>query len=128
MCSVSTSSTASRLGVARSVSRPSGLQVSTGAGWVHALGAGRVGTRSRDRRRGTGRPRGYAGLVGLLAVDVSTFGAVMSADSQPIEALGGQTRVLTEQGGLTSARSLGAQLGEEDPRPTSQAVGTIRAK
>lgn len=39
--------------------------------------------------------------MGLLAVDVSTFGVVMSADSQPIEALGGQTRVLTHQGGLT---------------------------
>ncbi len=46
-------------------------------------------------------PRGYADLVGLLAVDVSTFGVVMSADSQPIEALGGQTRVVTQQGGLT---------------------------
>ncbi len=39
--------------------------------------------------------------MGLLAVDVSAFGVVMSADSQPIEALGGQTRVLTQQGGLT---------------------------
>lgn len=60
--------------------------------------------RSVSRPFGAGksaRPGGYAGLVGLLAVDVSTFGVVMSADSQPIEALGGQTRVLTQQGGLT---------------------------
>src|SRR5581483_3165563 len=41
------------------------------------------------------------GSMGLLAVDVCTFGAVMSADSQPIEALGGQTRVLAQQGSLT---------------------------
>ena len=39
--------------------------------------------------------------MGLLAVDVSAFGVVMSADSQPIEALGGQTRVLTQRGDLT---------------------------
>jgi hypothetical protein len=39
--------------------------------------------------------------MGLLAVDVSTFGVVMSADSQPIEALGGQTHVIEQQGGLT---------------------------
>jgi hypothetical protein len=29
------------------------------------------------------------------------FGVVMSADSQPIEALDGETRVLAQQGGLT---------------------------
>ncbi len=39
--------------------------------------------------------------MGLLAVDVSTFGVVMSADSQPVEALGGETRVLAQQGALT---------------------------
>jgi hypothetical protein len=32
--------------------------------------------------------------MGLLAVDVSRFGVVMSADSQPVELLDGETRVL----------------------------------
>jgi hypothetical protein len=36
--------------------------------------------------------------MGLLAVDLSTFGVVMSADSQPIEALDGETRVLAQPG------------------------------
>lgn len=39
--------------------------------------------------------------MGILAVDVSTFGVVISADSQPIEALDGETRVLAQQGPLT---------------------------
>jgi hypothetical protein len=44
--------------------------------------------------------RDYADQVGLLAVDVSMFGVVMSADSQPIEALDGQTRILVPEGRL----------------------------
>ncbi|MDQ3401303.1 MAG: hypothetical protein M3470_09895 [Chloroflexota bacterium] len=36
--------------------------------------------------------------MGLLAVDVSAFGVVMSADSQPVELLDGQTRVLAQAG------------------------------
>jgi hypothetical protein len=36
--------------------------------------------------------------MGLLAVDVSAFGVVMSADSQPVELLDGQTRVLAQTG------------------------------
>jgi hypothetical protein len=51
--------------------------------------------------KGKRAARGYAGFMGLLAVDVSRFGVVMSADSQPIEALGGHRRVLTQEGGLT---------------------------
>jgi hypothetical protein len=39
--------------------------------------------------------------MGILAVDVSTLGVVMSADSQPIEALDGETRVLAQAGHLT---------------------------
>jgi hypothetical protein len=34
--------------------------------------------------------------MGLLAVDVSAFGVVMSADSQPVELLDGETRVLAQ--------------------------------
>jgi hypothetical protein len=36
--------------------------------------------------------------MGLLAVDVSRFGVVMSADSQPVELLDGETRVLAQAG------------------------------
>lgn len=36
--------------------------------------------------------------MGLLAVDVSSFGVVMSADSQPVELLDGNTRVLAQPG------------------------------
>jgi hypothetical protein len=36
--------------------------------------------------------------MGLLAVDVSAFGVVMSADSQTVELLDGQTRVLAQAG------------------------------
>jgi hypothetical protein len=36
--------------------------------------------------------------VGLLAVDLSAHGVVMSADSQPVEILGGQNRVLAAKG------------------------------
>jgi hypothetical protein len=36
--------------------------------------------------------------VGILTVDITTFGVVMTADSQPIEALDGQTRVLAQPG------------------------------
>jgi hypothetical protein len=39
--------------------------------------------------------------VGIVAVDVSSFGVVMSADSQPVERLDGETRVLAQQGELT---------------------------
>lgn len=39
--------------------------------------------------------------MGILAVDVSTFGVVMSADSQPIEAVDHETRVMSPQGSLT---------------------------
>ena len=65
--------------------------------------AGRRDARSKHPLSGRGKRSlaGYAGLVGLLAVDVSHFGVVMSADSQPIEALAGKTRVLAQQGGLT---------------------------
>jgi hypothetical protein len=40
----------------------------------------------------------YARVVGLLAVDVTSFGVVMSADSQPVEILGGKTLVLPTAG------------------------------
>jgi hypothetical protein len=36
--------------------------------------------------------------MGLLAVEVSAFGVVMSADSQPVELLDGETRVLAQAG------------------------------
>lgn len=36
--------------------------------------------------------------MGILAVDVSEFGVVMSADSQPVELLDGETRVLAQAG------------------------------
>jgi hypothetical protein len=39
--------------------------------------------------------------VGLLAVDVTTHGVVMSADSQPVEILKWENRVLATSGGLT---------------------------
>lgn len=39
--------------------------------------------------------------MGIVAVDVSTFGVVMSADSQPIEAVDRETRVLSSHGPLT---------------------------
>jgi hypothetical protein len=42
--------------------------------------------------------RGYAGRMGVLTVDFTGFGVVMSADSQPIEALDGETRVLGQPG------------------------------
>jgi len=38
------------------------------------------------------------GRMGLLAVDVSMHGVVMSADSQPVEILGGENRVLATTG------------------------------
>jgi hypothetical protein len=41
---------------------------------------------------------GYAERVGVLTVDLSVFGVVMTADSQPIEALSGQTRILGQPG------------------------------
>jgi hypothetical protein len=36
--------------------------------------------------------------VGVLTVDLTSFGVVMTADSQPIEALDGQTRILGQAG------------------------------
>ena len=36
--------------------------------------------------------------MGVLTVDVTAFGVVMSADSQPVEALDGETRVLGQPG------------------------------
>jgi hypothetical protein len=36
--------------------------------------------------------------VGVLTVDLTAFGVVMTADSQPIEALDGETRVLAHRG------------------------------
>jgi hypothetical protein len=41
---------------------------------------------------------GYAGRVGVLTVDLTAYGVVMSADSQPIEAMDGVTRVLGQPG------------------------------
>lgn len=38
----------------------------------------------------------YAGRVGVLTVDLTTFGIVMTADSQPVEALDGATRVIPQ--------------------------------
>jgi hypothetical protein len=40
----------------------------------------------------------YRNSVGLLAVDVSSYGVVMSADSQPVELLDHETRVLAQPG------------------------------
>jgi hypothetical protein len=36
--------------------------------------------------------------MGVLTVDLTTFGVVMTADSQPIEALAGNTRLLGHAG------------------------------
>jgi len=47
------------------------------------------------------RARRYRAAMGILAVDVSRYGVVMSADSQPVEALDGETRVLAHHGDLT---------------------------
>ena len=65
--------------------------------------------------------------MGLLAVDVSAFGVVMSAESQPIEALGGQTRGLSQQGGLTRCtsviRSEGGFVGFRDTSERRRSMG-----
>jgi hypothetical protein len=44
---------------------------------------------------------GNLAKVGILCVDLSTFGVVMSATAKPIDALDGQMRVPAQQGRLT---------------------------
>src|SRR5712691_9453079 len=58
------------------------------------LTAGCTSGRS-TRTRG---PRRYPGRMGVLTVDVTGFGVVMSADSNPVEALDGETRALAHPG------------------------------
>jgi hypothetical protein len=86
------------------------------------------------------QPRRYAGRMGLLAVDVSTFGVMMSADSQPVEVLAGQTQVLPWLGVLRRCpivtRNEGGFVGltgyvgteDIDGRPTSDWLTTFGSR
>jgi len=49
--------------------------------------------------------------MGLLTVDLTGFGLVMSAESNPIEALDGHTRMLAHRGGRSFGRKHPSERG-----------------
>jgi hypothetical protein len=63
---------------------------------ILALGGPPAPSQRREPNSGSCRDNVLA--MGVLTVDLSAVGVVMSADSQPIEALNGRTRILGQQG------------------------------